>query len=65
MTLAAMSALGDLPPVDVAIHADTTHERSATYAYAQRWTPWLEARGVRVVTVRNPTVRIITDRSGE
>ena len=64
MTLAAMSALGDLPPVDVAIHADTTHERSATYAYAQRWTPWLEARGVRVVTVSNPTVRITTDQGG-
>ena len=52
-TLAAMSALGDLPPVDVAIHADTTHERSATYEFAQRWTPWLEARGVRVVTVQD------------
>lgn len=49
--LAAMSALGVLPPVDVAIHADTTHERGETYAFAERWTPWLEARGVRVVTV--------------
>ena len=50
--LAAMSALGELPPVDVAIHADTTHERSETYAFAAKWTPWLEERGVRVVTVR-------------
>ncbi len=50
--LAAMSALGVLPPVDVAIHADTTHERSSTYAFAERWTPWLEERGVRVVTVK-------------
>ena len=50
--LAAMSALGVLPPVDVAIHADTTHERSETYKFAARWTPWLEERGVRVVTVR-------------
>lgn len=49
--LAAMSALGDLPPVDVAIHADTTHERSTTYTFAAQWTPWLEERGVRVVTV--------------
>ena len=49
--LAAMSALGELPPVDVAIHADTTHERSETYAFAAKWTPWLEERGVRVVTV--------------
>ena len=52
-TLAAMSALGDLEPVDVAIHADTTHETSGTYAFAERWTPWLEERGVRVVTVRD------------
>lgn len=50
--LAAMSALGVLPPVDAAIHADTTHERRETYEFAARWTPWLEARGVRVVTVR-------------
>lgn len=50
--LAAMSALGELPPVDVAIHADTTWERRETYEFAARWTPWLEERGVRVVTVR-------------
>jgi hypothetical protein len=49
--LAAMSALGVLPPVDAAIHADTTHERSETYVFAARWTAWLEARGVKVVTV--------------
>ena len=51
--LAAMSALAELPPVDAAIHADTTHERGETYEFAARWTPWLEERGVRVVTV-NP-----------
>ena len=50
--LAAMSALGELPPVDVAIHADTGYERAATYEFAAKWTPWLEERGVRVVTVR-------------
>ena len=50
-TLAAMSALGELEPVDVAIHADTTHESKLTYAFAARWTPWLEERGVRVATV--------------
>lgn len=49
--LMVMSAVGDLPPVVAAIHADTTHERSGTYEYARKWTPWLEARGVRVVTV--------------
>ena len=63
-TLAAMSALGDLEPVDVAIHADTTHETSGTYAFAERWTPWLEEHGVRVVTVRDGTARITTDRKG-
>lgn len=63
-TLAAMSALGELEPVDAAIHADTTHEASGTYAFAARWTPWLEERGVKVVTVANPTVRITTDRVG-
>jgi hypothetical protein len=52
-TLAAMVALGELEPVDYALHADTTHEFSGTYAFAKRWTPWLEERGVRVVTV-NP-----------
>lgn len=50
-TLAAMVALGDMEPVGAAIHADTTHEASGTYSFAARWTPWLEARGVRVVTV--------------
>ena len=49
--LAAMSALGKLPPVDAAIHADTTYERAETYEFAARWTPWLEERGVPVVTV--------------
>jgi hypothetical protein len=52
-TLAAMSALGELPRVDVAIHSDTTHERAATYAFAAQWMPWLEERGVKVATVAN------------
>lgn len=50
-TLAAMSALGELEPVDVAIHADTTHEASGTYTFARAWMPWLEEHGVQVVTV--------------
>lgn len=49
--LAAMSAQGELEPVDFAIHSDTTWERAATYEFAERWTPWLEERGVRVITV--------------
>lgn len=51
-TIAAMVALGELPPVDFAIHADTTHEASWTYAFAEKHTPWLEAHGVKVVTVK-------------
>lgn len=50
-TLAAMAALGETEPVDAAIHADTTHEASGTYDFARQWAPWLEERGVKVVTV--------------
>lgn len=53
-TLAAMVALGWLEPIDAAIHADTRHEFSGTYDFARRWTPWLNAHGVRVITVSNP-----------
>lgn len=52
-TIAAMVALGELESIDAAIHADTTHERSGTYDFAARWTPWLEALDVRVITVRD------------
>jgi hypothetical protein len=54
-TLAAMAALGDVEPIDYALHADTLHEQKATYDFAQRFTPWLAERGVKVVTVQNPT----------
>lgn len=52
-TLAAMVALGELETVDLAIHSDTTWERSATYEFAEQWTPWLANHGVKVVTVRD------------
>ena len=51
-TLAAMVALGELEPVDAAIHADTTHESALTYDFARRWTPWLKERGVMVTTIK-------------
>lgn len=54
-TLAAMVALGELEPVDYAVHADTTHEASWTYGFAERNTAWLENHGLRVVTVRPDT----------
>ena len=49
--LAAMAATGSIPPIDLAIHADTGHEADATYRHAEKWTPWLQQRGVNVVTV--------------
>jgi len=49
--LAAMSATGFLPRVDAIIHADTGHEKSETYAFAKKWKPWLESKGMRVITV--------------
>ena len=52
--LAAMSALGELPKVDLVIHADTTWERSATYDFARQWTPWLQRHGIKVITVSDP-----------
>ena len=65
-TMAAMVALGELPPVDFAIHADTTWERERTYAFAKQWTPWLEERGVKVVTVSDPIApQKIIDDSGQ
>jgi len=63
-TLAAMVALGELEPVDFAIHADTTHEFSGTYAHAAKWAPWLEAHGVKVVTVKNENQRDMINRWG-
>jgi len=50
-TLAAMAALGVIEMPDVAIHADTMHEFSGTYRFAEKLTPWLEERGLRVVVV--------------
>jgi hypothetical protein len=46
-----MAALGEIPPIDFAINADTTWEHAHTYAHAQKWTPWLGEHGVTVVTV--------------
>jgi hypothetical protein len=48
--LACMAANGDIEPYDLAVHADTGQERSATYKLANDWTPWLAERGLRVET---------------
>lgn len=58
-TLAAMSALGQLPKADYAIHADTQHEASGTYAHAAKWTPWLKERGIEVVTLKGPRTNVV------
>jgi hypothetical protein len=60
-TLAAMSALGTLPRLDAAVHADTTHERSATYAFAAAMAGWLRDHDIPVVTVTDPAAREIGD----
>ena len=54
-TLAAMMALGEYPVADYIVHADTTHEKESTYAFAHQWQPWLEERGVKVRTVSRHT----------
>lgn len=51
-TLAAMVALGELEPIDAAIHSDTTHDSVLTYKFAEKWTAWLEEYGVKVITVK-------------
>lgn len=63
-TLAAMVALGELEPIDAAIHADTTHESALTYDFARRWKPWLEERGVVVVVVATHEKKNIIDKWG-
>ena len=64
-TIAAMAALGELPPVDLAIHSDTGHEAAGTYAHAEKWTSWLEERGVPVVTVKPENNNVIREDWGK
>lgn len=63
--LAAMVALGELEPVDAAIHADTGYESALTYDFAKRWTPWLKEQGVKVITITNNDKVIQLLRSGK
>ena len=43
--IATMAAVGELPPIDLAIHADTGHEAQKTYEHAERRRGALMARG--------------------
>ena len=62
-TLAAMVALGELPQIDYAIHADTTWEHDHTYRFAEQWTPWLEDHGVHVLTVQGRSAHTMVHQS--
>lgn len=58
-TIAAMAALGEIPMPDYAVHADTQHEMSGTYAHAKKWTPWLLEHGVKVVTLSSDNTEVV------
>ena len=51
-TMVAMMAFDELQRADYVLHSDTTFERSTTYEFAAKMTPWLGERGVDVVTVK-------------
>lgn len=63
-TLAAMAALGEIEPVDYAIHADTGYESVLTYEFAERWWMWLRDHGVNTVTVNDPNAQIMINCGG-
>lgn len=58
-TIAAMIALGEMEPVDVMVHADTTWETERTYQLSAAFTPWLRERGQNIVTVQSDRVDVI------
>ncbi len=60
-TLAAMVALGDLEPVDFAIHADTGYESELTYQFISRWEAWFKDHNFQIFTVKNSSSRLGED----
>ncbi len=58
-TLAVMSALGDLPRLDIVITADTGWERRATYQARDFYTHWLHEHGIRVEVVTAGNIRML------
>ena len=58
-TLAAMMALEEIPRADFIVHADTDHEREATYDFAREWTPWLGEHGLTVITVHGKRTDVV------
>jgi len=61
--LVVMSAMGILPAVDYAIHADTSFENSETKALARKWTPWIEDHGIKIITDRPSTASLSFEKS--
>lgn len=51
-TLAAMSAVGEIEPIDAAIHAPT-FESVKTKDFIKRWSPWLEEHNVTLLVAKN------------
>ncbi len=64
-TLAAMMAFDEIPRADYIIHADTTHEKEATYEYAERMTPWFGEHGIDIVTVRGKWLDVAISQWGD
>ena len=56
-TLAVMSALGDLPPLDAVITSDTMFESTETYQIRDWYTAWLRERGLRVEFVTGGDIK--------
>jgi hypothetical protein len=53
-----MSALGDLPRLDLVIHADAGWERQATVEMRDWYTDWLRERDVEVAIIQTGDIRI-------
>jgi len=53
----AMSALGELPRLDLAIFCDLGWERQVTYDTLDFYSRWFERRGVEVVTLKTGDIR--------
>jgi hypothetical protein len=56
-TLMFKSAMGELPKLDVIIHADTSWEGEATHAYAKKYLPIIQATGIDYVTLSSLSTR--------
>jgi hypothetical protein len=58
-TVAAMSALGELEPLDAVIHADAQWESAATVAMRDWYTDWLRGHGLHIEIVTAGDIRCL------